>query len=81
MYRWLITMVCCSGLLWGCSGKEVQDKRYLKARNAPALQMPPGLSDARVSRYYFLTEPRGNPSVSILPPGSIIQQKDAANSN
>lgn len=76
MYRWLIALGFCSGLLWGCGHKEVQDKRYLKARNAPALQMPAGLSNERVSRYYYLTDPQGNPQASIVPPGSIVQRQE-----
>jgi hypothetical protein len=39
------------------------------------LTTPPGVSGARISSYYFLPEPQGNPDVSIIPPGSILQQE------
>jgi uncharacterized lipoprotein len=74
MYRWSVILSLCCGLLWGCSG-EIHDKRYLTAKNGPKLTTPPGLSDTRISSYYFLPEPRGDVDVSIIPPGSILQQE------
>lgn len=61
-------IILCS--LTACNSKFASngEKKYLSNRNGDLLVVPPPLTNANISHYYDLSEPKGNPEITIVPP-------------
>ena len=75
----LLLLTLSSILLSACGTAEYFHNKkyaYLESVNGKKIQIPKGLSDKKLSTYYLIPPPvKGEPGVSIIPPGSLLDKK------